>query len=536
MRKVLIIARKELLSTFRQHNLMLIMFLSPIILVSIMGLAFGGLGGGSDAPDFADIRVAVVNLDAGFNLQQRLPVSATNRSLMDLEVEIGGQTINLGEQLQQNSNLALDADALNPGNVSLNFGNQLAAILLSQPLTATAFVSGGGGIDLSELSCPLLPDTETDTESDMGSEEDEDGSLDGLFDAVAVGDAEASRAGVMRGDYAVAVIIPPDFSNQLVPDFGLSATEVNSATGAVEVFANNATPISASIVRAVVEGIVSQFELVNIAIDALVLTAIDTVSTLDPNEMDVSVLNLDLISNTLQTLDASVLEPLACLIMPGAGNVQIEQQPLDEAQARSPFSLLMTTLGAAQAVFFALFTGVFGINAIYEDRRQGTLQRVLVSPTSSTAVLAGRLLGNLLIVTTQLLVLLLAFTTIATLVEGELTLIWGSNLFALLLVVLGLSLFTTGMGALIVGLAQTSEQVQLIGPMVTILIGGLGGTFGTLVPREFAQFSPTWWGLEAMRKLGAGEFDIGIHLLVLFSAGLVLASAGTFFFRRRMDL
>ncbi|MCC6457500.1 MAG: ABC-2 transporter permease [Caldilineaceae bacterium] len=533
MRKVLIIARKELLSTLRQRNLLLIMFLSPIILVSIMGLAFGGLGSGSDTPDFADIGVAVVNLDAGFDLQQRLPASATNRSLMDLEVEIGGQTFNLGEQLQQNPNLAVAADALNPGNVSLNFGNQLAAILLSQPLTATALVSSSGGFDLGGLSCPLLPETESETESGTGSE---DGSLDDLFDAVAVGDAETARAGVMRGDYAVAVIIPSNFSNQLVPDFGLNASEVNSATGAVEVFANNATPISASIVRAVVEGIVSQFERVKVAIDALALTAVDTVSAIDPNEMEASVLNINLISGTLQTLDASVLEPLACLIMPGAGNVQIEQQPLDEVQARSPFSILMTTLGAAQAVFFALFTGVFGINAIYEDRRQGTLQRVLVSPTSSTAVLAGRLLGNLIIVMTQLLVLLLAFTTIATLVEGELTLIWGSNVLALLLVVLGLSLFTTGMGVLIVGLAQTSEQVQLIGPMVTILIGGMGGIFGALVPREFAQFSPTWWGLEAMRKLGAGEFDIGPHLLVLFSVGLVLAGAGTFFFRRRMDL
>jgi ABC-type transport system involved in multi-copper enzyme maturation permease subunit len=366
------------------------------------------------------------------------------------------------------------------------------------------------------------------------------GSLDELFDAVAVHDPEVARAGVMRGDYAAAVIIPPNFSNQLAPDFGLNTTNASTATGAAEVFANNATPISASIVRAVVEGIVSQFERVNVALDALVLTTIDTITTTitasEPNQLDPSVDYLNLLTTTLQTVDASALEPLACLITPGAGNIQITQQPLDDVQTRSTFGILMVILGGSQAVFFALFTGIFGINAIYEDRRQGTLQRVLVSPTPSSSVLAGRLLGNLVIVMAQLLILLLAFALITILVEQKLTFIWGTNLPALVLVVLGLSLFTTGLGVLIVGLAQTSEQVQLIGPLITLVLGALGGTFGTLVPRQFSQLSPTWWGIEAMQKLAAGEPDIGLHLLVLFGAGILFASLGTFFFRRRMGL
>ena len=58
MKKILILAGKELLSTLRQRNLVLLMFLSPIVLSTIIGLAFGGLGGASGTPDFADIRVA----------------------------------------------------------------------------------------------------------------------------------------------------------------------------------------------------------------------------------------------------------------------------------------------------------------------------------------------------------------------------------------------------------------------------------------------------------------------------------------------
>jgi ABC-type multidrug transport system permease subunit len=528
MRTILILARKELLSTFRQRNLLLIMILSPILLVAIMGLAFGGLGGDSGGADFADIHVAVVNQDRGFHLQQQLAISVSNVSLADLTFTIGGQRVNLGEQLRQNPNFAGHVDDLAAGDFSLNFGNQLAAILLSQPLTATGMVSGVGGFELGALTCPLVADETGATASD--------GSLDDLLDAEVVSDPARARAGVARGDYAAAVIIPSDFSNQLVPNFDLNTGNAMTTTGSIEVIANNATPISASIVRAVVEGIVNEFERVNVALNALMLAAAERVQTLDPASLNPGVVNVGLITQTLQHVDASVLEPLGCLVTAGAGNVQIKQQPLDKTQERSTFSMLMIALGGAQAVFFALFTGVFGINSIYEDRRQGTLQRVLVSPTPSSSVLYGRLLGNMVIVMCQLLILLTAFTTIATLVERRLTFIWGTNFPALLLIVLGLSLFTTGLGVLIVGLANSPEQVQLIGPLVTLLLGALGGTFGAFVPANVAQFSPTWWGIEALRKLSAHEADIGLNLLVLFAAGIVFALVGTFFFRRRMEL
>jgi ABC-type multidrug transport system permease subunit len=461
--------------------------------------------------------------------------------LADIDITVGDQSLNLGEQLQQNPNLNLEAGDLASSNFSLNFGNQLAGILLSQPVSGSGLLSGtDGGFDLSEVTCPLIPEDEQ-------GENAFEGSLDDLFDAEAVSDAGVAQEGVMNGEYAAAVIIPPGFSNYLAPDFGLNASATSTGTitgtvpGTVEVIANNATPISASIVRAVVEGIVGQFERVNVALSAFFLTTIDTVQSIEPSQVDASnvdptLISLSLITNTIQNVDSSALEPLGCLLLPGANNIQIEQQPLNETQSRSPFSFIMVLIGGAQAVFFALFTGVFGINSIYEDRRQGTLQRVLVAPVSSSDVLFGRLLGNLVIVTCQLLILLSAFTTIASLVEGELTFIWGTNLPALLLVVLGLSLFTTGMGVLIVGLASSSEQVQLIGPVITLMLGALGGTFGPIIPPGLAQFSPTWWGLDAMQKLAANEGDIGINLLVLFSVGLLFALVGTFFFRRRMGL
>src|SRR5690606_32621755 len=179
-------------------------------------------------------------------------------------------------------------------------------------------------------------------------------------------------------------------------------------------------------------------------------------------------------------------------------------------------SQFMVILGGSQAVFFALFTGIFGINSIYEDRIQGTLQRLIVTPTPRSAILFGRLLGNLGLVTAQLLILLLAFTLIASLVERRLLFIWGDYPLALLLTVLGLSLFTTSFGTLIVGLARSSEQVQVVGPILSLILGAFGGSFGSWMPPHVARFSPTWWGVDALGKLAANEPTIGPHLVVLF--------------------
>jgi ABC-type multidrug transport system permease subunit len=293
-----------------------------------------------------------------------------------------------------------------------------------------------------------------------------------------------------------------------------------------------------------------------VALSALVLTTIDMANDLDATQfdtaqfdttlfdiaqmdrgqMDVGALHAGRIISTLQSVDASVLEPLACLWASRAGNIQLRQQPLDEVQTRSALGILMVVLGGAQAVFFALFTGIFGINSIYDERRQGTLQRMLVSPTPSSSILAGKLLGNLVVVMAQLLILLFALTAVTTIVEREWTFIWGTNVLALLLVVLGLSLFTTGLGVLVTGLARTQEQVQLIGPLITMVLGVLGGSFGFSLPQRIAQLSPTWWGIEAMRMLAANESDISLHLLVLFSVGIAFAGVGVFFFRRRLGL
>ncbi|MEZ4659178.1 MAG: hypothetical protein R2911_16575 [Caldilineaceae bacterium] len=76
------------------------MFITPIVLSTIMGLAFGGFGGGSGSSALMHIPIAIVNLDEGASFGDRLPAGAgAEPSLSELEFAIAGETVPVGTLL-----------------------------------------------------------------------------------------------------------------------------------------------------------------------------------------------------------------------------------------------------------------------------------------------------------------------------------------------------------------------------------------------------------------------------------------------------
>lgn len=502
MRKIWAIAWKELYQTLIDRNFLLIMFATPLALSTIIGLAFGGIG--ADTPTIAKIPVAIVNLDQG------LDVGALARN---------GVPISTTQALSATAVVSNPADGF-----SFNVGNVIASVLLSQPMTASGVLTTAGTtIDVSALTCELVPaDAEDPTRFQ--------GTLDDLLTTTVLPDPAVARQGVERGDYAVAVIIPADFTQRFMPTFTDAAlNSPDASASALEVYGNSGRAISASIVRSIVEGIVNQFLQVTTTLEVSLQTLFDN---LDLTQLE----TLRLLPTTLNTDRAAAFAVLGCLFQPGINPIQLAQQPLDTLQASNRFAILLVAVGSAQAVFFALFTGVFGILSIYDERKQWTLQRILVSPTTGTTILLGRLLGNVVVVFAQLLLLLLALTLIASIVLGTPIFIWGSNLLALFGVLAALSLCVSGMGVLIVGLARTQEQVQVIGPMVNMGLGVLGGSFGFGFGSAVSGLSFIYWAVDAFEKLAVNQGEIGFNLLVLAGQGILFFLVGSWFFRRRMNL
>ena len=532
MRKILVFASKELYTAFRDRNLMLLMFATPLVLSTIIGLAFGGVGGNGDSelPDFADIPVAVVNLDEGVDTQEVI-------TLPDQFANLDALPFDPGDLASAFNQAGIGPDQLSQDGTALNFGDQLAAILLSQPVEGTGTTTTEG-FDLTELGCSLLDESETTGPSSLAA----GGTLDDLLDATSVDNADQARAAVDNGDFAAAVIIPPGFSRRIMPHFAFDEdlrlrTQPPGEDGAVEVYANNGRPISARILHSLVAGIVNQFVRVSVAIGATLETSVNTLAaSIGRGDIDLSTVDLPASVAALQELDATVLEPLGCLITPGANNITVAQPPLEPIQEAPRFARTIVPIGASQAVFFALFTGVFGIHSIYEERKYWTLQRLIVSPTPRIFLLAGKLLGNLVTVFLQILILLAALTLIASVVIGQPTLIWGTNFAAIIIVTLALALCVSGLGVFVVGLAKTPEQVNLFGPMINISLAVLGGAFGFALPEQAARFSLIYWGVDAFMQLANAQTDVAVNLLVLFGQGILLFLVGAWLFKRRLDL
>lgn len=518
MRKILAVAAKELYVFFRDRNLVLLMFATPLVLSTIIGLAFGG-SGDTEGPEIAAIDVVVVNLDEGVNMQE---------------------IIDLPDQVADLDALPIDPAAFPPleqNNTALNFGDILAAILLSQPPPAGS-ASPTPGFDLNELGCSLLDDSENAGAAAVSLQ----GSLEDLLDATEMDNADQARAAVDSGEITAAVIIPPGFSSQIMPRFTFDQNlrlqaQTAGSVGTVDVYTNRGRPVSAQILHGVVSGIVNQFARVGVALGATLETSTNTlVDIVRGGQIDLGAVDLSGLQTDLQDLDPAVIEPVGCLITPGANNISVSRQPLKAIQEKPLFNRIIVPAGASQAVFFALFTGVFGILSIYQERRHWTLQRLIVSPTPRFFLLAGKLLGNLVTVFLQLLILLAALTLIASAVIGEPTFIWGTNLALILAVTLALALCVSGLGVLVVGLAKTPEQVNLFGPMINISLAVLGGAFGFALPDQAARFSLIFWGVDAFTKLADFQTDVAINLLVLVGQGVLFFLLGTWLFKRRIGL
>ena len=488
MYKIWTIAWKELYTTFTDRNLLLIMLAAPLAISTIVGLAFGGLGGG-DVP-VQDIPLAILNQDQG-------SAQGFNFGQVYLDLLIPGESQGAGDETLPECNLpaASESNQDEPGEgVSLT---DLTEAVAFDAALARQLVSTG------QVTTPVrLP---------SGSE----------------GEAEfawaVARAAVDQGVYTAAVIIPPDFSTRLSQiDAGTQGDPLQ-----VTIYANSGQPISAGIVRSIIDGITNQLLTGNITIAATFSQLAESGAFPPPGGDSAT-------GELFASFDFA--GAFACAFTPASNTITLEARSVTAEETQNIASLILVTVGSTQAMFFALFTAQFGVFSMYEERRDWTLQRLLTSPTPKSYILAGKLVGVFVTVVFQLLLLMIALSLVGSLLARQLTLIWGSNYLLISLVLFSAALAVSGFGVLLAGVASTPEQGQVLGSVLNIGMAVLGGGFGFTLPAAIAAFSMLYWGRDAFQKLAAGQTDIGLNVLVLVAQGIVMYLVGLWLFNRRFKL
>jgi ABC-type Na+ efflux pump permease subunit len=475
MHKLWVIAWKEIYTRFTDRNLLLIMIAAPLAIASIVGLAFSGLSNQSSPIDH--IPVAVLDLDQG-----------------------AGEDLRFG---------ALVVDLLVEGRLPASERETAARC------QASSLAEPGGGVTALSLGALIDGQRFDRTVADRllaESRIDEPpANLEGSDYLTA-----AARSAVDHGIFSALVILAPDFSASLS---ALAQNGANARPVEIEVYANPGQALAAGIVRSTVEGIASQLVNGEIAVGATVAEFLQRQPA------------------SLEELQGADLRGLfACAFLPGADLVSLRVDHLQPAAQSSPVSNILVIVGSAQAMFFALFTGQFGILSMYEERRSWTLQRMIASPTPRWAILGGKLVGTVAGVLFQLLSLVVALTAVGSLIAGRPALIWGDHFGLLALLLLGASVCIGGLGMLLAGILKGVEQANIVVSVLNIAFGVLGGAFGFTLPRAISAFSILYWGREAFERLAAGRTDIGVNLAVLYGLGGLMFIVGLVLFDRRFEI
>ncbi|PKN93712.1 MAG: hypothetical protein CVU44_07810 [Chloroflexi bacterium HGW-Chloroflexi-6] len=406
-------------------------------------------------------------------------------------------------------------------DVRLAFRDRAALILmLLAPFLLTlgmGFVtgrfSGNGSSGLSDIPVVLV-NLDNAQLGDALVETFNSEDLSTLVEPTLADSPEAARRLIDDNQAAAAVIIPDGFSESIIPTQEMLDTEnYDPAAVQIEVYANPSSPTSAGVIKAILDEFISRVE-----------------------EGRISGMTSMLAIPGIENMPNDQIESLAREMFEGAGedesfsSAAITLNAGEQGAEAVEFDTL-AYLAPGMALMFLMYTVSYGGRSILVEKTQGTLPRLLVSPTASWQILGGKVLGIFLTGFAQMGILILA-SSLFFQVQ------WGDPLG--MLVLIAAAVFgASGWGMLITAAARSTGQVGAIGSAVMLIFGILGGSFINLeqMPvfiRTLSGITPNAWGLDGFTTLALGGrlADLGQPILALLVMGAVLFAASAVLFSR----
>ncbi|MBI5352843.1 MAG: ABC transporter permease [Chloroflexi bacterium] len=336
-----------------------------------------------------------------------------------------------------------------------------------------------------------------------------------LLEPAASSDPEAARKSIDEDKAAAVVIIPAGFTRSIIPqqgDFSSNAVAVEPVK--IEVYANPTRPTGAGIIKAIVDEFLSRVE------EGRISGATSIVQMMMSGRISPSQAEAEGIAMGEQIQANSPSNALAIKINSSTANGEATN-----------FDAL-AYIAPAMALMFLMYTVTYGGRSILAERAQGTLPRLLVSPTNSAQILGGKVFGIFLTGAAQMLILIGASSLFFQLK-------WGDPLGVIVLV-LAAVMAATGWGMIITAIARTPSQVASVGTAIMLIFGIMGGSFISLeqMPvfiQMFSKITPNAWALDGFTTLGLGGTlnDLSTPIIALLSMGIVLFLASVALFGKK---
>lgn len=402
-------------------------------------------------------------------------------------------------------------------DLKLMFRDRAALIfMLLAPFLLTigmGFVTGrfsGGTTGISDIPVVIVNLDKQDLGDaleDLFSSEE----LADLMEPTASSDPETARHLIDDNQASAAVIIPEGFTESIIPAEGTMLEQTTPPKAVqIEVYTNPSSPTSAGVVKAIVDEFISRVEEGRTS-GMTSIVGLMTTGLLNP-------LNAE---EEAQTAFQNVDESESSVIILKTNKEGAEAVEFDTLAYFAP----------AMALMFLMYTVSYGGRSILAERAQGTLPRLMISPTQTTQIMGGKVLGIFFMGVAQVGILILAS---AILFRVR----WGDPLGVAVLI-LAAVFGAAGWGMLITALARTPAQVGSIGSAVMLIFGILGGSFLNLeqMPpflQTISKITPNAWGLDGFTTLALGGTlkNLTEPITALLIMGAVLFGIAVVIFNR----
>ena len=185
-----------------------------------------------------------------------------------------------------------------------------------------------------------------------------------------------------------------------------------------------------------------------------------------------------------------------------------------------------------------LFTAIFAMMSLIEDRNEGFLLSVLVAPVSRSVIVLGKILGG----TTLALIQGALFLVAAPFVGVHFTV---ASLLTVLLVIFLISFALTALGFIIAWPMDSTQGFHAIINLFLIPLWLLSGSmFAYDNASRWIQWAmrvnPLTYGTEALRQLmcpatASPQFPLGLDLIVLTAFAVIMFAGGFIVANRRTN-
>jgi ABC-2 type transport system permease protein len=306
--------------------------------------------------------------------------------------------------------------------------------------------------------------------------------------ALQPGELEQANTMVEDGDLAAVVLIPSGYTAQLLADQPIM----------LDVIMNQSQPASQTVSR-----------------------ALETVTGRLLGAVEAAHISQE--ANPQSNVENSVLQAVSAWQEP-ALRVSVQKATGKAAEEGGTTAVSgYAQASAGMMVQFSIFGLITSAMVLVLERKSGTLQRLLSSPIRRAEVIAGHILAMFCIVFAQQVILVL----VGQFVFGV---DYARQPFAILLMIVVLSLWAASLGLLISAISRKEDQVITLCLIAMFIFAALGGAWFPLevAGKAFATIGhlmPTAWAMDGfqnilIRGLPFQSVLMPVGILFLYAAAL----------------